>query len=193
MKSHPALPLTRAEVVKRALYAAAQLPVVGYELGEGGRFPAESTPATPNEHGDPRSDCVGFVCWAWGLDRWDPAFPVYGGWRNTDSLIEDAKTSRHTVVEIRPDELLPGDALVFGSRRSKLPPFGRIPGHICVVVDSQDRRGWRGWASTQVVDCSGGKAHREGRAINLRTAAIWEARGIAIRLRRFVAPVATAA
>jgi hypothetical protein len=187
VKSHPPLPLTRAEVVKRALYAAAQLPVVGYELGEGGRFPAESTPATPNAKGEPRSDCVGFVCWAWGIDRWDPAFPVYGGWRNTDSLIEDAKTSRHTVVEIRPEELLPGDALVFGSKRSKLPPFGRIPGHICVAVEA-----WRGWAATTVVDCSGGKAHRAGRAINRRTAAIWEARGVAIRLVRFAAPAVAA-
>src|SRR5687768_4616315 len=64
-----------------------------YKLGAGGRSPKADTPFTVRD-GVLGSDCIGFVCWCWGIDRFQARFPVYGGWINTDSAIEDARSTR---------------------------------------------------------------------------------------------------
>ncbi len=62
-----------------------------YILGEGGRNPANEHPFTPDPRGVLGSDCIGWVLWLLGIDRYQPGlFGLYDGWMNTDSIIRDA-------------------------------------------------------------------------------------------------------
>lgn len=98
------------------------------------------------------SDCVGFALWCLGLDRYQPgvsgrgAFPVYGGWINTDSALEEARTdNRKDPWFTEGPAPSPGGLVVFpGYRRLGV----RRPGHVGVVVevpaewDSSEKSCW---------------------------------------------------
>jgi len=80
-----------ADRVAKAWYFTTQK--AKYILGEGGRAPVNPDPFTPNAKGQRGSDCIGFVLWCLGIDRYQPKlFTHYDGWMNTDSIIQDAKT-----------------------------------------------------------------------------------------------------
>lgn len=82
-------PRPLADILARAWYWTTQK--AKYVLGAGGRDPNASSPFTTKD-GVVGSDCVGWVLWACGIDRYQPKlFTYYDGWMNTDSIIEDAK------------------------------------------------------------------------------------------------------
>lgn len=100
-----------------ALHRAASCVGQGrYVLGAGGRDPDAPAPWTRRgaRYG---SDCVGFVLWCWGLDRYQPAtFPLYGGWINTDSALQSVRTSGQWFELVEGGRAVePGDLLVFPS------------------------------------------------------------------------------
>lgn len=73
---------------------------IPYLLGGGGRDWTSSTPCSlrpdyppPHNWG---ADCIAFLLWCWGMDRFQrDDFPLWDGWVNTNSLLEDARSSRH--------------------------------------------------------------------------------------------------
>jgi hypothetical protein len=102
---------TAAKAVARA---KSMLTVVSnYILGAGGRDPSVSNPFTyVDKLGCFGSDCVGFVDWCWGLDRYQPnVFSEFDGWINTDSILLEA-SHKSEFFEII-DQPRPGDAVVF--------------------------------------------------------------------------------
>lgn len=75
--------------IARAYLIAGSKPT-RYKLGAGGRNPRAATPFTVRD-GVLGCDCIGFVLWCLGIDRYQPElFPLYDGWINTDSCIMDA-------------------------------------------------------------------------------------------------------
>lgn len=103
---------TAARAVYRAKQAATQL--ANYILGTGGRDPSAPNPFTEKPGVGGGSDCVGFVNWCWGLDRYQPGvFSEYDGWINTDSILLEAM-HKGEFFEIV-DKPCMGDAVVFPS------------------------------------------------------------------------------
>lgn len=98
---------TPEEAVKRA---RSQIGVPWYKLGAGGRNPflanCGKKQRPPSKEGEPlkplreASDCIGLVCWSWGFDRLNPKFPVYGGWINTDSIVQSLTKSKDWFIEL---------------------------------------------------------------------------------------------
>lgn len=126
------LSISVTEACRRALRIAGLKPT-RYKLGAGGRNPEAENPFTTRE-GVLGCDCVGFVLWAWGLDRFQPTFPKYGGWINTDSAIDDAKTTQTFFEQISGPE---AGALVVFPGIAKNGRRVRI-GHVALVVDVPD-------------------------------------------------------
>lgn len=172
-------PCSPAQAVVRAREIAA-LPFTRYRLGTGGRDPHAALPWTGQP---PAADCVGFVMWALGVDRYQPWVPTgmihsYGGWMNCDSALADAQGPG--VVWELVDKPQPGDLVVYGRR----PGGGH--GHVGIIteclVDTSTwtanlwRRSypmrWRFLRKLKVVDCGASKARaRVGRAVQEVTAA----------------------
>lgn len=97
------------------------------------------------------SDCIGFITWAAGFDRFQKYhFPEYGGWINTDSILEHAAAGHEKpwfkVIDAK--DAKAGDFLVVGSTRSAI-LRRRIPGHIKMIV-----RPATPVSKILVVDCS---------------------------------------
>lgn len=151
-------PWTAAQAVERALSCVGE----GlYGLGTGGRDPRASRPWT-RRGGVASSDCVGLVMWAWAMDRYQPRFPRWGGWCNTDSMIADARGGARWFRAVTRGEAVPGDLLVYGSARDATGKRTRI-GHVGMLVDVGT-----------VVHCSGAR----GPAVKRDSDALWSrARG----------------
>lgn len=142
----------------------------------GGTDPEKAVPYDQTTGG---CDCIGFAAFCAGFDRYQPGgksaarltpFPYYGGYINTDSMVEEAtaKGKWFTVLE-KPE---PGCFIVAASYFSKL-RLRRVIGHIGVVVDSSE---WetKGLAGLQVVHCSPSNVKRPG---NKNGSAVWKTDG----------------
>jgi len=111
----------------------------------GGRRPLGETCASTWEKNGKTyhtSDCIGFAMWCLGMDRFQQLrFPLYGGWINTDSLVQAADSraswngTQRLVARIleRPEM---GAVVVYPSWR-RLGVGPRVPGHIGVCVDDK--------------------------------------------------------
>jgi len=147
------------------------------------------------------ADCIGFVAWCLGLDRYQPLkFPHYEGWINTDSMLADARSGQTYFAPVAFPK--PGDLVVFGSVWGVL---GRKPGHIGIVTSVPD--GWTPddydvpavasskekarlrkahWSRVGVIDCSPRHEKVHGYAVEEDNAGIWAARGSFVRYTKFV-------
>lgn len=119
---------------------------ISYKLGSGGMFPNESLPTK-----DKLCDCSGFVCWTLGLKRQTtiPFYTKYGGWINTDSMVDDVLNSAGIFEHITTPE--PGCIVVYGA--------GSKIGHVGIV--SKVTNG----VMSKVIHCSAGNQARLGYAI----------------------------
>lgn len=170
------------ETLSRAWYWTTQK--AKYVLGAGGRDPNATTPFTTKD-GVVGSDCVGWVLWALGIDRYQPKiFTYYDGWMNTDSIIDDAKTGvggKLWKILSRPE---PGCLVIFPSIHVN----GKMTrmGHVGLVVEvpgewpvdfaswsAQERKNLLGLV--KVIDCNASLGRRlKGMAIGQITAAdLW--------------------
>jgi hypothetical protein len=120
-------------------------------------------------------DCIGFAAWCAGFDRYQPKkFPLYDGYINTDSMIEEAVQSKpggHWFETLPNPE--PGCFIVAASFWKKLPLPRRVIGHIGVVTDCSE---WatKGLKGIHVVHCSPSNVHRPG---NVNGSAVWKTDG----------------
>jgi len=150
------------------------------EYPNGGTDPNAYGPADEDTHG---CDCIGYACWAAGFDRFQPKkFQMYGGYINTDSMIEEATAKSYrgddrwqhdggkwfTVLD-KPEE---GCFIVAHTYRKLLSPWRTI-GHIGVVCDASE---WatKGLAGITVAHCSPGNVNRPG---NVSHSAVWKTDG----------------
>jgi hypothetical protein len=157
---------------------------VKYKLGAGGRDPFDDDPAS-TEPGEPMlSDCIGFVCWALGMDRRQAPedFPTRGGWCNTDSMLDDAEGRKVFFVEPGLGSLAPrpGDLVVYRSEYVK--KVRKHAGHVGIITKVP-----KGWdylmGNLSVIHCSSGNDRRLGYAIAETTGKIWEKRGKIVRYK----------
>lgn len=172
-------PTTRADAVARAFVdlCAVPKPPPGSPLDAGDR-PIAYRLETANGGKNPfaqncgdwsygnrtmTADCVGAVCFWLGIDRYQPdpeVFPEYGGWMNTDSIIQHADADAALWRRLRLGESpRAGDVLVSPSTRKLL--GGRKPGHIGLIVRPATRV-----SDILVIDCS--PTHGKDTAIGLR-------------------------
>lgn len=76
------------------------------------------------------ADCVGFAAWCTGFDRYQPGFPLQGGWINTTAMVKAAEEGLGWFDELSPWERAEAGCLVVYPRRL---PFRRW-GHVGVYV-----------------------------------------------------------
>jgi hypothetical protein len=125
--STPPTPPTRVTdpVQLRGLQAAARLASLKgqgkYGLGAGGTNPNSATPFGW-WNGLYACDCIGAVCWAFGIPRKMASFPEYGGDINVDSMMMDARAiegydkGEQRFFKVIPKELVrPGSIVCFPS------------------------------------------------------------------------------
>ncbi len=127
----------------------------------------------------PTADCVGFVAWAQGWDRYQSrefdrnkkGAIIYKGWINCDSALRAARSPNPSwFEEIEVPEL--GCLVVYGSIYLKRKPGDdkrkRKPGHIGIVVDplpaEWDPEFRECWQELQVVHCSSSNDRKNGGA-----------------------------
>ncbi len=123
------------------------------------------------------ADCIGGAAWCGGFDRFqEKRFAhIYGGWINTDSMIQDASGPAKCFELL--DRPLPGCFVVFKSGDA-----GHAVGHIGTVVDvplEWDPNERECWKALGVVDV----ASRVGRANKRRDGSAW------FRVGRFIQSV----
>lgn len=155
----------------QAMFHRAQVSLslpITYVWGAGGRDPRAHTPVTTRSDYSPPatgSDCVGLAMWISMLDRFNPTFPIYGGWMNTDSIAEEARTKGHWYRVTHAPE--PGDLVLFTSLYVK----GKLveAGHIGFMI-----------SPTEVVHCHGHSA--PGHAVSIAHPELWlhHPRGLAV-------------
>lgn len=148
------LELSQVGMVARAVSQVGK--DVRYVMGAGGNNPSAKGPGTAP---GVSSDCVGFVAWACGFDRYQPGrFEYYGGWINTDSMLLDATGKQGFFKPML--ELIYPHLIVYPStfREGKRVRVG----HVGLVVDAG-----------RVVHCSAGNQRRLGRAIDYGPESIW--------------------
>jgi hypothetical protein len=99
-----------------------------YDLGKGGRNPMAPSPAKNGA-----CDCSGFVSWAFGLDRKNPAYVGINGdrksglgWISTDAIHIDVRKGKGLLFT-KIEERRPGAVLVY-------PDKGGKQGHMAIVV-----------------------------------------------------------
>ncbi len=181
-----------------------------YKLGAGGRNPHTPTPFTQKD-GVEGADCIGFVLWCLGLNRYQPqvedgTIGDYGGWINTDSAMGDANSAQ--VFFEFTDKPAPGDLVVFPSIPDGRGGRKRI-GHVGLITATGDTSGWtsnlwkrpaserkRFLRQLEVVDCAAALTRRLlGRAIRRTTAAAsWnKPDAVFLRYTDFVYRLASAA
>jgi len=157
-----------------------------YILGGGGRNPGALTPATDVYRDDGTlvgrgCDCIGFVAWCCGFDRFQRGFPYYGGWINCDSALggwyqgpngmEWHPAARYFRVLPRPQ---PGCWLVYPSidldhdgKRDRIGHVGLVES--CVPPDQT----WS-WQTTTVLQCSSTASRQtNGNSITRTDAQLW--------------------
>lgn len=180
------IPVTALEAVKRAFKIVANPST--YILGAGGRNPQAETPFTVRD-GKLGADCIGFVLWAWGLDRFQKDYPFYGGWINTDSMLMDLKKDRKWFAPA--GKPFPGCAVVYGSiwRNGKMVRMGHI-GLVTKVPENwpdnfsklslKDRKAWM--LKVEVIDCAAALPRKIlGKAVARRTGLIWATDGYFVK------------
>jgi hypothetical protein len=186
MTYSPVLALSSADACNRARRIAQVKSK--YILGAGGRNPGADTPFTIRDK-QLGSDCIGFVLWCLGLDRYQPVdgvaieYPFYEGWINTDSMLMDVEKDQ---VEFEATHYpFPGCAVVYPSvwKDGKMIRMG----HIALVVETpltwpnpkewarlstKERADWM--AQVTCIDCAGAfKRKLTGYAVALRDATPW--------------------
>lgn len=174
--------LTSQDAINRAR-AIASLARSVYKLGAGGKYPNAPVPFSMLDeiYG---CDCIGFVCWCLGLDRFqEKLFPAYEGWINTDSVLIDARTYR-SLFKLT-DQPQPGDIVVYPGLHDVKGNRTRI-GHVAFIDEvTFDTSNWTAnlWnrpaserknflEHIKVIDCSANwKRKLQGRAVQHTTAA----------------------
>jgi hypothetical protein len=191
------IPITPHEAIMRALDTVA-LPRSRYKLGAGGKDPESKTPFTELD-GVIGSDCVGFVLWCLGVDRFqEKLFSTFGGWINTDSIMQDAAGKKEFFEFVSQPQ--PGDLVVFPSiyvngKRKRIGHVGIVSSVAIDVSDwtaalwnrPKDQRG-RFLKHVRVIDCAGALTRKlAGKAVQLTTAAAsWNKQDARfVRYRRF--------
>jgi hypothetical protein len=169
-----------ADVIKKAKSMLGK--GIRYKLGAGGRNPNNRTPETIRD-GILGCDCAGYVAWAWGFDRFqeanmwytrrpgqfNPAVPIkeghpvgyrafdyYGGWINTDSMMEDSLDNNNDWF-INLDSPVPGCIVSYGSTGKG---SSRRIGHEGLVIAAPavfDRENPEHWRRLEVIDCRSAK------------------------------------
>ena len=157
-----------------------------YKLGAGGRNPDNLSPATFKD-GVLACDCSGFVAWCWGFDRyqdnhvgknqWDGKsnarpglfgyFPYYGGWINTDSMLEDAFDSNIDWFS-HLNYPIPGCIVAYGSTGED---NNKRIGHEGLVISTPeyfDKNNKEHWKKLVIIDCRSAKP-----AIAIRDGLTW--------------------
>lgn len=139
------------EIVTRALEQVGRKVKYSLEYPNGGTSPSAPGPEDPQTRG---CDCVGFDAWCGGFDRYQPEkFPLYDGYINTDSMIQEALTTGKWFKLLPAPES--GCFIVTESFTKKgLDRDGRrVIGHTGVVTDASE---WKpkGLAGIHVVHCS---------------------------------------
>lgn len=159
------IPLSPAEVVARALSLCVvpddRQARIWYscERGRnGGDDPTANTCASIwRDRGDGgriwcTADCVGFACWAAGIDRYQPARCVsYAGWVNQNSMLMEARSGRPGALFHWLHSPRLGCFAVLGTE-------GRRVGHVGIVVELGD-------AGPRVAHCSPANHKRVDQAI----------------------------
>jgi len=152
---------------------------IAYVLGCGGRNPGAATPETtrtfPGGTKRTGSDCIGFVAWCSGFDRFNESFPLYGGWINTDSSLGVWNGTRWNPID-RFFRLVttpvagcwvvyPSIDLDHDGKRDRI-------GHVGIVSDVS---GWesRKWDGIKVIHCSAVAYRKTGSAIIETAGTIW--------------------
>lgn len=149
------LTLTRSEAVTRALSQITAIPPlppgtwpgdagnrpIGYRLEpgfNGGANPEAEHCASWSYGGrTPTADCIGFVLWASGIDRYQPGYRgSRGEWLNCASILDDAAGAAKFSTVVVPGSERPGDWLL-------------DTGHISMVLRPTTRT-----SRPLVVDCS---------------------------------------
>lgn len=86
------------------------------------------------------ADCVGYALHSYGWDRFQPEFPFWGGYLNTNSICAAADAGSPWVRVL--DGPYPGCLVVYPANRKRL----RLWGHVGVVI-----------SETEVIHCHGPK------------------------------------
>jgi cell wall-associated NlpC family hydrolase len=144
----------RAELLARAR-AIKALPGE-YRLGAGAPHQALSPYDQSGE-----CDCSGFVCWALGIDRYQPTLAflkkeIGHCWMNTDAIVADTRISAG--LFLFPDKARPGDLIVYPSlayaRVANAKAAGPKIGHVGILTGDRS-----------VIHCSAGNMKAHGRAV----------------------------
>lgn len=154
------LGLELADVASRAKALGDHSFIDGYYLlheHNGGKDPTAADPfdrwTTPGHDFVNRTgDCIGGASWCGGFDRYQPTrFPLYDGWINTDSMIDDATGKAVCFVQLAAP--VPGCFLV---AKTGAPGFEHC-GHIATIHtvpdaawDVDDLALWKLLAGTDV-------------------------------------------
>jgi hypothetical protein len=170
----PPEPLTVERALSMISYAPDGAEQIRYRLGAGGRDPDEAHPAAwSSERLRWEVDCSGFAAWCLGLDRYQPKFPLWGGWISTDSIVADAHGAG--VWFRRIDRPEPGCLAVYpgireGGKRVRV-------GHMGVVVAVSAGYEPGRLDRVRVVHASSGLCRRTGGAIGETDASAWRVAG----------------
>lgn len=169
--------MTSHQAVTRARSMLGQK--TAYVLGAGGRKPDALTPVTTITKKDGSTatgcDCMGFVAWAWGFDRFQRDYPIYGGWINTDSMLGYWRDGKRELVAgffETVKEILPGDLLVYPSVDLDRDGKRDRVGHVAMVTDASLYDG--SYGSLTVIHCASSHYKKQGDAIQETTGALWD-------------------
>jgi hypothetical protein len=172
-------PLNSHEVVARALDYVGNAKIHYHlQYPNGGTDPDD----VPYDRDTGGCDCIGFALNVCGLDRfqdgrmkrwsntlrkWGQArkFPLYDGYINTDSMIDEARTQGKWFTILKEPE--DGCFIVGHSQKGLL---RRKIGHIGVCVDTSEYK-TKGLAGIQVVHCSPSNVNKPG---NKFGSAVWK-------------------
>jgi hypothetical protein len=128
----------------------------------------------------PTCDCVGFVVWCLGFDRYQrDLFPHWGGWVNTDSMLISARAGDGWFEEIETPEL----ACLVVRPSTYLEGERDQPGHVGIVTGlpaEWDRR-YPSWDMLRVTHCAGSNEKIALGAIEETHAKQWHGRGRLLR------------
>lgn len=137
----------------------------------------------------PTCDCSGFVAWCCGYSRYHEDFPLYGGYVNTDSMLQDATGQKEWFEEVEYPE--PGCLIVYGAIykgtvRTRVGHVGLVTGVAAAEWDPRNPQ----FDRLLVTHCSSGNVKRTGAAIQQTTGSIWQKSGAKlVRYRHFFGEV----
>lgn len=160
-----------------------------YKLGRGGKDPSNEHPGHWSADRQRWTcDCMGFVAWCLGFDRYQRTSfekngngkTIYGGWINTDSMLLASRVAEPTWFATT-TQPAPGDVVVYGARwrggrRIRI-------GHTGLVVSVPPTQVWD-WNDLGVIHCSSSAARKTGSAITETDGESWRRRGRVLRFLR---------